>query len=99
MDERVARDNTSVAKANVRVQMKETDNTEKPNKCHQCDYSSSHAGDLRKHLKIHSGEKSNKCNQCDFAASREDNFRRHLKAHSRINLVGQCKSLDVNCVS
>ena len=77
MDERVARDNTSVAKANVRVQMKETDDTEKQNKFHQCDYSSSHAGDLRKHLKTHSGEKSNKCNQCDYASSGAGGLKRH----------------------
>ena len=38
-------------------------------KCNQCDYASSHAGDLRRHLKTHSGEKSNKCKQCDYASS------------------------------
>ena len=40
--------------------------------CNQCDYASSQAGDLRNHLKIHSGEKSNKCNQCDYAFSRQE---------------------------
>ena len=30
---------------------------EKSNKCNQCDYSSSRAGHLRRHLKMHSGEK------------------------------------------
>ena len=30
---------------------------EKPNKCNQCDYASSNAGNLRTHLKTHSGEK------------------------------------------
>ena len=38
---------------------------EKSNKCNQCDYASSWAGNLRTHLKMHSGEKPNKCNQCD----------------------------------
>ena len=35
-----------------------THSGEKSNKCIQCDYVSSRAGDLRKHLKTHSGEKS-----------------------------------------
>ena len=43
-----------------------------------CKYASSRAGDLRKHLKKHSGEKSNKCNQCDYASSNAD----HLRTHS-----------------
>ena len=90
--EHVACDNARIANAKVRGQIKETDNTEKPNKCHQCDYSSSHAGDLRKHLKTHSGEKSNKCNQCDFASSQAGHLRTHLKMHSgeKPNKCNQC---------
>ena len=40
------------------------------------------AGDLRGHLKAHSGERSNKCNQCDFTFIQAGNLRPHLKAHS-----------------
>ena len=36
------------------------------NKCNQCDFTISEAGNLRRHLKTHSGEKSNKCSQCGF---------------------------------
>ena len=54
----------------------------KRNKCKQCDYASSYAGHLRRHLKTHNGEKSNKCNQCDYAFSRVGNLRTHLKTHS-----------------
>ena len=61
---------------------KTTGNVIKPNKCNQCDYASSRAGDLRTHLKTHSGEKSNKCDQCDFASSRAGHLRTHLKMHS-----------------
>ena len=46
----------------------------KSNKCSQCNYSSSHAGHLRRHLKTHSGEKSNKCSQCDFTPSEQDHW-------------------------
>ena len=53
----------------------------KSNKCNQCGYASSQAGNLRRHLKIHSGEKSNKCDQCDYASSDAGNLRRHLKTH------------------
>ena len=68
--------------ANVKLQKKVTDKVIKSNKCNQCDYASSHAGNLRQHLKIHSGEKSHKCNQCLFASSQACNLRRHLKTHS-----------------
>ena len=55
---------------------------DKSNQCNQCEYATSRAGDLRKHLKIHSGEKSNKCNQCDYASSRTGDLRKHSKIHS-----------------
>ena len=43
--------------------------------CNQCEYASSRTGDLRDHLKTHSGEKSNKCSQCDFASSHASVFK------------------------
>ena len=54
---------------------------EKSNKCNQCDYISSQAGNLKRHMQTHYGEKFNKCNQCNFASSRTDILRRHLKIH------------------
>ena len=39
----------------------ETHSEKKTNKCKQCDSITNQAGDLRRHLKTHSGEKSNKC--------------------------------------
>ena len=56
---------TGLKDANVKILRKNTDNVIKSNKCNQCDYASSQAGDLRTHLKTHSGEKSNKFNQCN----------------------------------
>ena len=55
---------------------------EKPKECNMCDYASSDAGSLRKHLKTHSGEKTNKCNQCDYASIQAGHLKTHLKTHS-----------------
>jgi KRAB domain-containing zinc finger protein len=52
---------------------------EKSNKCNRCDYASSQAGDLMRHLETHSGEKSNKFNHCDFASSQAGQLMTHLK--------------------
>ena len=64
-----------------------------PQSCNQCEFSSSQTGDLRRHLKVHSGEKSNKCNQCVYASSRAGHLRRHLKVHSgeKPNKCNQCE--------
>ena len=51
-------------------------------KCNQCEYTSSQRGNLRAHLKTHTGEKPNKCSQCDFASSRAGHLKTHLKRHS-----------------
>ena len=64
------------------TRMAQTCYGQKSNKCNQCEYASSNASNIKRHLKTHSGEKTNKCNQCDFAFSRVDVLRRHLKTHS-----------------
>ena len=85
---------------------KKTGSAIESNKCNQCDYASSRAGDLKKHLITHSGGKSNKCSQCDFACSDPSSLRRqcdyasfhasdlrlHLKTHSgmKTNKCHQC---------
>ena len=60
--------------------------------CNQCYYASSHVGDLRGHLKTHSGEKSNKCGRCDSASSEAVSLRERLKTHSgeKSNKCNQC---------
>ena len=73
-------DDFSENSVNVDIPLRNTnDEGEKSNKCNQCDYASSQAGHLRKHLKIHSGEKSNKCNQCNYASYNASALRTQLK--------------------
>ena len=69
---------------NVDDPLRNTKN-EAENKCNQCDFTSSQAGDFRRHLKTHSREKSNKYNQCGYASLNTSNLRKHLKTHSREN--------------
>ena len=71
--------------AKVKILKKNYDRFKKSHECNQCDFASSQAGNLRTHLKIHSGEKSNRCNQCDYASSYASHLRTHLKTHSGEN--------------
>ena len=79
---------------NEEVSENETNNDQDmaSNKCNQCDFASSQAGGLRRHLKTHSGEKANKCNQCDYASSQAGHLRTHLKIHGgeKSNKCKQC---------
>ena len=74
------------------IPMRMTGGREKSNKCNQCDFASSQAGNLRTHLGTHSGEKSNICNQCDYASSYAHHLKTHLKMHSgeKSNKCNQC---------
>ena len=67
----------------VDIPLRNTNNEgEKSNKCNQCDYASSQAGNLGRHLTTHIGEKTNKCKKCEFASSCADVSRAHFKTHS-----------------
>ena len=63
----------------MRLRVTKTGEEERLNKCNQCDYGSSYASNLERHLKTHSGKRPNKCNQCNYASSQAGNLREHLK--------------------
>ena len=78
--------------ANAKVQIKMASNDINPNKCSQCEYTSSHTGHLRTHLKMHSVYKLKRCNICNYASYLTGNLRAHLKIHSgeKSNKCNQC---------
>ena len=92
MEEEMGNYDIDLKSANVKNLKKRTDNVTKSMKCNECDFASSQAGHLRRHLKTHSEEKSNKCNQCDFACSDPRSLSQHLKIHSgeKSNKCNQC---------
>ena len=79
------RDNDQV-KNNVNIEANitviKTGQRKRSNKCNQCDYASSYAGTLNRHMKTHSGEKPNKCHQCNYDSFTANNLRERLKTHS-----------------
>ena len=60
MDKSLGQQDSNEYPGDVEVRIADTKNKEKPHKCNQCDYASSQASSLRRHLKTHSWEKSNK---------------------------------------
>ena len=72
----------SINYTNIKALMPKPNDEKKSNICNQCDYASSRAGNLKRHLTSHTGEKPNKCNQCHYASSRADVLKTHLKIHS-----------------
>ena len=93
MDQDLTDNETSEMGFDVCVPLENISNErKKSNKCSQCNYASFQAGNLRRHLKTHSGEKSNKCNQCDYASSQASALKTHLKRHSgeKSNKCDQC---------
>ncbi|XP_056444421.1 uncharacterized protein LOC130381025 [Gadus chalcogrammus] len=55
---------------------------EKPYKCDQCKKRFSRKGNLKIHLRTHSGEKPYKCDQCMMRFSEKGTLNKHMRSHS-----------------
>ena len=55
---------------------------EKPFSCKECNYSSTTASYLKKHMLIHSGETLFSCTQCNYSCTTAANLKQHLQTHS-----------------
>ena len=76
----------------------QTHNGEKPNKCYQCKYSCSGAGDLKKHMRTHSREKPYKCDKCDHACTNASHLKRHGKTHNLTKtILKKCNRCKYSC--
>ena len=82
MEQSLENYDSNIEDVNMEILLKKTNNVLRSKQCNQCDYASFHAGNLRKHLKTHSGERSNKCNQCDYASYEACDLRKHFLTHS-----------------
>ncbi|XP_022064651.1 zinc finger protein OZF-like [Acanthochromis polyacanthus] len=58
------------------------DEEEKPFSCSECGRRFSHSGNLKQHLRTHTGEKPFSCSECSKTFSRNTNLKAHLRIHS-----------------
>ena len=94
MDKNLGNSDLSASDINAKAQIIKTNAGPRngSNKCNQCDYVSFHRGNLRAHMKTHSGEKSYKCSQCNYSSCTARSLRVHVMAHSgeKNNKCNQC---------
>ena len=69
-------ENHGMGEQNMEIPKTKTKNVTKMNKCNQCVYASSLAGNLRTHMKKHTGEK---CNHCDYVTSHAGSLKTYMK--------------------
>ena len=94
MEQALQNSDLSKKDASADILLKRSKSVLMSSKCSQCEYTSLRTGNLRAHLKTHSGEKSNKCNQYNYASYRGGHLKTHLKTRSgeKLNKCNQCDS-------
>ncbi|KAF6197519.1 hypothetical protein GE061_008483 [Apolygus lucorum] len=69
---------------------------EKPLVCNLCDYRSLHAGNLRRHKKVHSDNKPYSCDVCGFKTKKPYSLKMHMITHTGQRLLA-CDQCDYTC--
>ncbi|XP_014359735.2 uncharacterized protein LOC106711843 [Papilio machaon] len=62
----------------------------RPFKCSHCDYTAARKGELKLHLRSHTGDKPYSCNQCNYRSADHNAMRRHKRMHTKEG-VYKCK--------
>uniref|UniRef100_A0A914IEA3 Alpha-mannosidase n=1 Tax=Globodera rostochiensis TaxID=31243 RepID=A0A914IEA3_GLORO len=50
--------------------------------CTECDYRSAQSGNLKKHMRTHTGVKPFKCTICGYRSTHAGNLKRHMRTHT-----------------